>query len=82
MLVQSCDVLVLSKAGDSIILDNAEAAEAGVFGSTQQLYHLLAGLLKAADTGALQGLPCPYVPDGAKVTIILRSHGLHVMHHW
>jgi hypothetical protein len=84
--MQSCDVLVLRRAGDSITLHNAEAAEAGVFGSIQQLYHLLAGLLKAADTGgaypfdlggvsgggALQGLPRPYTPNGAKVSTGMR----------
>lgn len=49
--LQSCDVVVLRQPGDSLSLQNPEAAESGVFGSLQQLFHLMAGLMKTAESG-------------------------------
>lgn len=49
--MQSCDVVVLRQPGESLTLQNPEAAESGVFGSLQQLFQLMAGLLKTAESG-------------------------------
>lgn len=49
--LQSCHVVVLREPGASLSLQNPEAAEAGVYGSLQQVYHLLAGFMKAAESG-------------------------------
>lgn len=49
--LQTCSVTPLSKAGESVTLPNAEAAEAGVYGTTQHMYRLLAGLMAAAESG-------------------------------
>ncbi len=49
--LQSCDVLVLRQPGDTLSLQNPDAAECGVLGSLQQLFHLMAGLMKTAESG-------------------------------
>lgn len=49
--MQSCDVVVLRQPGESLTPQNPEAAESGVFGSLQQLFQLMAGLLKTAESG-------------------------------
>jgi len=51
LLLQSCEVVVLQGPGDTLTLSNAEAAEAGYFGSIQQLYRLLSGLMQLAESG-------------------------------
>lgn len=51
LLLQSCEVVVLQGPGDSLTLSNAEAAEAGYFGSIQQLFRLLSGLMQLAESG-------------------------------
>ena len=37
-------------------LQNPEAAESGVYGSLQQLFQLLAGLMAAADSGGVHAV--------------------------
>lgn len=78
----SCNVSVLHP-GNSLTLDNPGASDCGVFGSLQQLYHLSAGLMEAAESGvgfsgnraALQGLSRPCVPPGTQesASVLLRQ---------
>jgi hypothetical protein len=53
--LQTCDVMPLLP-GDALTLHNADACEAAVYSTTQQLYALLSGLLELAETGGAVGL--------------------------
>lgn len=61
--LQACDVILLLP-GATLTLPNANAAEAAAYGSSQQLFALLAGLLEAAEAGRLPGLQG--LPEGAR----------------
>jgi hypothetical protein len=48
--LQACDVISLAP-GATLTLPNADACQAAVYSSSQQLYALLSGLLELAETG-------------------------------
>jgi hypothetical protein len=54
-VLQTCDVIPLLP-GNTLTLHNADACEAAVYSTTQQLYALLSGLLELAETGGAVGL--------------------------
>jgi hypothetical protein len=51
--------------GDTMTLQNADACEAAVYGTTQQLYALLSGLLELAETGGAVGLAAGWSGNSA-----------------
>jgi hypothetical protein len=54
-VLQTCNVTPLLP-GDTLKLHNADACEAAVYSTTQQLYALLLGLLELAEIGGAVGL--------------------------